>query len=97
MSAVTLVKADPFGDKNNDKFQSYAVTAKFSMMSALLKHFNGSLHRLKQNTVTEYDENPSIRYNHGTHTSKLGTDFAYTGHAKYVFFKSLLPTDYTIK
>jgi hypothetical protein len=97
MSAVTLVKADPLGDKNNDKFQSYVVTAKFSFTQALFSaDFNWIPSQTKTNImVIEYDEQ-FMQYDItiGTHTYKLGTDFAYTGQAKYVFFEPVFGTTY---
>jgi hypothetical protein len=97
MSAVTLAKADPLDDKNNDKFQSYGVTAKFSFTKALQSaDYNWIPSQAKTNVmVIEYDEQ-FMQYDItiGTHTYKLGTDFAYTGHAKYVYFEPVFGTTY---
>jgi hypothetical protein len=97
MSAVTLAKADPLGDKNNDKFQAYAVTAKFSFSKALLSaDFDWVPSQTKTNVMTiEYDEQ-FIQYDItiGTHTYKLGIDFEYAGHAKYVYFEPVFGTTY---
>lgn len=84
---VALVQADALIEKNNDKFETFAVTGKFPFSEiALAEHqYVPSKENVNLLVITYEETFSSMEIDIGSDTYKMGTDFAYEGQAKYVF------------
>jgi len=95
-----LAIAAPLKEKNNDKFQTFSVTGRFSWFSYLTgDHYYVPSTDNVNKAIIEFDEN-MITYDItiGEHTYHLGTDFTYTGHVKFVYLDPVytLSAPYTL-
>ncbi|HIJ08655.1 TPA: hypothetical protein HA274_04865, partial [Candidatus Bathyarchaeota archaeon] len=86
--ATPLVSASPIKDRNNDKFQTFAVSASFNIVSWLT-----APHEFipSEDNVNKYEMNFDEKFitydiTVGSKTYHLGTDFTYAGHVKYTFY-----------
>ena len=100
MFTIAIAQATPLEEKNNQKFQTFNVVGTFSLMSYITGDhtYIPSTDNVKK-MIIEFDENMfSYDIAIGSHTYHLGTDFAYTGHATFVYFDPVfsLPAPFTM-
>ena len=100
--ATPLVSAVPLGEPNNDKFQTWHDVGTYSAIggNAPVLTYIPSPEKVNK-LVLDLDETMlTYEITVGSNTYYLGTDFAYTGHVKFTFYKpvwtgpGLLPTQY---
>lgn len=87
MLAIPLVNAVSWTLKNNDKFETFAVTGTFPFSEiALAEHqYIPSKDKVNLLIITYEETFSSMELQIDSNTYVMGTDFAYTGQTKYVF------------
>lgn len=86
---VPLVAATPLAEKNNDKFQQFAVTATYDIRPYIFVMEHTYIPSMDQvNKLVISGEEPFVNYaiTVGTNTYTMGQDFTYTGFIKLTYY-----------
>jgi hypothetical protein len=87
MAYASIAQATTYELKNNEKFETFNVSASFNIMTwfAGEKEYIPSLEKVNIYHLSWNESFISYDITVGSKTYHLGTDFTYTGHVKYTF------------